>query len=153
MSPQEPPRNPASLHLELIPNEPRKRRNTERKEAKVLAELAKTAPRRVAASRRADRARELLADMYGPKFVDAVELLIAEQIGAALEAAGRARWLTSERAGERFGITADGVVRRIKRGWFAPGEWRKVQGRYYVDADAVDRRIGDTSGSGEDAAF
>jgi hypothetical protein len=93
--------------------------------------------------------RIALLEVFGPSSARVLDQLIEAHVHAALEAAGTPRILLPEEAGERLGISADAGEKRLREGKL-PG-W-KSDGRWYVDGEATDRHIRDTSRSGEDAA-
>ena len=73
--------------------------------------------------------------------VDALTALIQgvvrDELCAALERA-TPKWLTTEEAGARIGISASAVRERIRRGGLPAKRWN---GRLYIAAASIDRAI------------
>jgi hypothetical protein len=87
-------------------------------------------------------ARETLGRVFSPEVVDAIERLGAGRALVERKAVGpEFGWVTLERAGELLGITADAVLKRIKRGVIPGDAVRKWEGRWYVELKALDRLI------------
>lgn len=106
---------------------------------------------------RSSAATERLEQAFSPEIVDAMERLIDERVAerdrresAAQEDFG---WVTTDRAGEMLGKTADAVTHDIRSGRIPGDSVRKVGRRYYVAVVALDRLIRDAEKSGNGAAL
>lgn len=102
-----------------------------------VTDLRATRESRPAPTEKAE-AEALLQVVFGQPTIDAIKLLVNEQVEARLAARERPRWMTVAQTATFLGLSEKAVRRRIERGEIAVTRQGR---RVLVDGLALDREL------------